>query len=428
MKTKLLILSTLVYTLGMLSVPAMAQTPLASTASIEEETATHKALSFLAERFNKVGLNALITGMQGAQRERKMLAAFSADGAVLYNEELPAKEELDSEGNVIERLPQFDRTQGIQLMPYTVSILSNGRAFVSAGLMGFRNQDPRAPMMAGPGGTGAIRSLMQIPQLLSTADVLVFEWDSRFSYDNLMTRKIKLGQATFAIPLAKNYARTRVLALTAGGDVSLTQAQLRTDDGRTVMIGKNGSNAGTGFAFNPGAHVGLQYDKYSRSRGGSHFQATAQVKGNWLRGSFRDDQSPAYLENLRTYEVDKAQFDRDQRAWMIQHGFDPCSNCNIDPCYTNLTGIEAPVKPEVPTERIKGTSVVVSTSVTYERPLNPRTGKGKMGHPVAPDNRMIGVTASANIPLRADFKGGTIMQNQMQHLNNVVSAGVFLRF
>ncbi|MBC7396504.1 MAG: hypothetical protein H7333_03595 [Bdellovibrionales bacterium] len=423
MKTKLYSLST-IFTLGLLAIPAMAQvpspSPMSGTLDYEmpaEETATHHTLAFLAERFNKVSLNALITGMQGQQHERKMLAAFSAEGAVLYNEEM-RKDQFDDQGNFIEHDAQFDRTQGIQLMPYTVSILSNGRAFVSAGLMGFRNQDPRAPMITSPGGRGATRTFKKIPALLSAADVLVFEWDNRFSYDNLMTRKLKLGDAKFALPLARNHSRTKVLALTAGGDVAFTHAQLETDDGRKISIGAHG---GEGYALNPGASVGLQFDRYNRIRGGTHFQAKAEVKGNWLNGSFKDDRNPVYLTELKDYEIDMAQYNLNEAAWLIEHKVAPHAGCE------GHSG-EKPVAPEVPIEKIKGTTVIFSPSVSYERPMNSHVSKSRMDTGSTTPTRMIGVTAGANIPLRADFKGGTVMQDQMNHLNNVVNAGVFLKF
>lgn len=437
MNNKLMTLTGLVYTLGMLSFPAMAQTPLAannagadanvSDTSGDDETPTHKTLSLLADRFNKLGLDALLTGMQNGG-SRKMLAAFTADGALVYNAEIPVKDQFDKDGNLIEldRIPKSDRTQGMQIVPYTVSVLSNGRAFVSAGLMGFRNDDTRDPIVTGNHGRGMMNHIKRIPSLISTADVLVFEFDNHFSYNNMMTRKLKLGEATFAFPLHANNARTKVLALTAGGDVAFTQARVDLEDRGTIQIGSAKGNAGSGYAINPGAQLGLRYDQYSRRVGGDHLRVGVEARYDYLHGAFQDEKDPTFLAGLKKFDIDEAQFNSDMQAWYTAHGI-TCNGCSNNPCYSNFTGIAAPVKPTAPNVGINLESIIIHPSITVERDLTERS-KSKFGEATPAKRRVVGATLDANLSVENILKGGTVNLPMMQHLNHVVGAEVFLKF
>ena len=347
---------------------------------------------------------------------------------MVYNSEIPVKDEYDKDGNLIEvdRIPKSDRTQGMQIVPYTVSVLSNGRAFVSAGLAGFRNDDTREPIRSGRSGHGMMNKIKKIPDMISSADVLVFEFDNHFSYDNMMTRKFKIGEATFAFPLAKNYSRTKVLALTAGADLAYTQARVDLEDRGTIQIGNAHGNAGSGYAVNPGAQLGLRYDQYTRRTGGSHLRVGVEARYDWLHGAFQDEKDPAYLAGLQKFDIDEAGFNSGMSAWYAAHGI-TCNGCSNNPCYSNFTGIAAPVKPTAPNVEINLNSIIIHPSITVERDMT-RTSKSKFGEVASAKRRVVGATLDANLSVENILNGGTVNLPMMQHLNHVVGAELFLKF
>ncbi len=372
----------------------------------EEDSAFVATTKFLINRIHQMEIETKIRQMKNtSQTEYKGVVGFTAEGALFFNREVLQKHEDLTMDEVVKLNHQVDRTQGLHILPYKIGILPDGTARVSVGLAAFRNQDPRHPYRGVLRKQHNFNNVKNVPKFVLAADFLVFEWDDRYTQQNLSTRELKIGAVTFMKPLAQNRTRTNVLALTAGGSIGYAQANARIADGRGLLIGSE-KNPVEGFALKTGAQVGLKYNHFSDQEYGSKFEIGVDLKNTRHSGYGMDEKAPPFLRKVRQYNIARTQYDADIIQFLIDHNL-PNPGGNLDGPYTRFTGNPPPVYPLVPKQNIILNSTVVSPSISYKFPLGAKPRRKYNSRELPAHQTFLGFSAGANLPLSYTIEGGS---------------------
>ncbi|MBC7396957.1 MAG: hypothetical protein H7333_05890 [Bdellovibrionales bacterium] len=373
----------------------------------EDKSAFEATTHFLITRINQMEIDTKIRQMKNNnQTEYKGVVGFTAEGALFYNREILQHHEDQTGDEVVKLDHQAERTQGAQILPFKIGILSDGSARVSVGLASFRNHDPRHPYLGVLRRQHSFKNIKNVPKFVLAADFLVFEWDNHNTEQHLSTRQLKIGAVTFRKPIAQDRTRANVLALTAGGSIGYAQANARIEDGRGILIGSE-KNPIDGFAIKTGAQVGLKFNHFSEAGRDTRLEIGVDLKNTRLSGYGMDEKAPPFLRKVRQYTIDRTQYDADITQFLIDHHL-PDPGVNIDAAYNRFTGKPPPIYPMVPGQNIVLSSTVLSPSASYKFALGKVVQKSKLKNGESASNQtMLGISAGANIPLNYTIKGGS---------------------
>ena len=390
-------------------VPTESPVTAGSSQATEEEPdgAFAATTKFLISRINQMNIDTKIRQMKiNNQTEYKGVVGFDLDGALFYNREMLQNHEDRTGDEVVKLDHQAMRNQGGQLLPFRIGILPDGSARVSVGLASFRNQDARHPYQGVLRRQHSFKNIKNVPKFVLAADFLVFEWNDRYTDQNLSTRELKIGAVTFQKTISQDRTRANVLALTAGGSMGYAQANARIDDGRGILIGSE-KQPSDGFALKTGTQVGLRFNHFSETGRATNLEIGVDLKNTRLNGHGMDEKAPPFLRKVRQYTIDRTQYDADIIQFLSDHSL-PNPGGNIDAAYTRFTGKPAPLYPLVPEQNIVLNSTVFSPSASYKFALGPIVRRSKLKNGESPSNQtMLGISAGANLPLSYTIRGGS---------------------
>ena len=371
----------------------------------EKDGVWESASTFLITRIDQIGIDTKIRQMKvDGKTEYTGVAAFEAEGALFWDREIwrRFKHNSNEETPAINNLK--NRTQGLQFLPYKIGILSDGSARVSVGLAGFRNQDPRHPFEGVLRKKASFQAINKVPKFVLAADFLIFEWDDRFTQQNLSTRELKVGQVSFNYPLVQDDERVNVLALTAGGSIGFAQTTVGLADGRNLEIG-GAKNPTNGLALNSNSQIGLNYTHESDAEHGPRFEVGIDLKNTRLSGGALDIKQPNYVERSRQYAIARKMWDAEVQQWLLDHNLFNDGG-NYDGEFGLFNGRIPPFPPSKPVARTLMTSTVISPHITYQIPLNHGNRREYFnGSNLAKHPAMLGISAGVNLPLSYTIKG-----------------------
>ncbi|MBC7396956.1 MAG: hypothetical protein H7333_05885 [Bdellovibrionales bacterium] len=371
----------------------------------EKDGVWETASTYLITRINQLDIDTKIRQMKAdGKTEYTGVAAFEAQGALFWNREIwrRFKHTEGEEAPVVNSLE--DRTQGLQILPYKIGILSDGSASVSVALAGFRNQDPRHPFGGILRKKASFQVINNVPKFVLAADFLIFKWDDRYSQQNLSSRELKIGQVNFKYPLLQDDARVNVLALTAGGSIGFAQKTVGLADGRNLEIGSK-ANPTNGLGLNSDSQIGVKFSHYSDPDHGSALEIGVDLKNSRIKGAALDEKQPLYLEKVRQYTIEKRIWDAEIQQWLIDKKLFNDGGA-YDGEYELFTGYQRPRTPSKPIATTLMTSTTLSPHMSFLFPLahsnQPKYYRGSTLTKLPP---MLGVSVGANLPLSNTIKG-----------------------
>lgn len=368
-----------------------------------------KGIKWLAKRIYSLDLGTRVYEMeQDGVPTRSFVAVMTAEGALVQNYELAGG---DSEG-----VNKVGRQAGFQILPYTVSITSDGRRLLSVGGIAFKNMNEAYKNVQSIDGYGIVND--SIWTVINNLQVLTFEWDENYSFNNTSRMRIDVVRADARLDILGASKPGHFLAVVGGGSFGF-EKQLINDGEQSIAISQSDSVRYKKMFEKFEYQVGLEYNLPVLQT--HRINAKVLLNGGYVKGhNFNQaDQDYADAQNAEFQEV----YDQGMASYNSQKEQYELANYEgqeiSHQTYQDLTGNLPPDLEEVNYNVPEGrrTYMYLSPSLSYG-------GKFKNSKGLRYDISVFG-----NIPISDDYQGGGMnVDFAGSAARPLVGAGIKLKF
>jgi len=385
-------------------------------------------LDWVAKRVTSIEVGTLAYEMeQDGVTDRSYVAVFSLSGALVQNYELA--------GSKV-GLEKVSRDVGFQILPYTVSIASDGRKFISVAAIALKDMNKAYKTVGTTEHYYRNRGDVITDDfwtVLNKLEALVYEYDDGLMINNTESHRLDFVRAEAKLDILGASTPGHFLAIVGQAGVGLEYQKINTPEGMIGLTSEDGSGL-EGRSFHIKTGVGLEYNlpvgKNSNINASALFNWRKFEGHNYNKADKRAlDQENAQneadtnnyngaLENQYNNQV--ANYENDKEDYEDQN-FD---GQNIsDETYQQLTGAQYPNVPEYKDfeaqnynpARLSRTLMYITPSIKFN---------GKLSGSTRYELNVFG-----NIPLRDDVKGGNInLDLTGTNARPIVGAGLKVKF
>jgi len=162
-----------------------------------------KVGTWLVTRVHTLDIDSQAASMiKNGQTEKNFLAAFNAEGAMVYQYEF--------NGEKLSDWNDVGRNAGLQLLPYSIQIMQGGLNKVSFSALAFRNMNAHE--------NSAHKYDADFFTVVDRMDMLSFTWDDHMSFNNIRTFDFTVANMGLKVGLIKSKDNKNYLALRMGGN------------------------------------------------------------------------------------------------------------------------------------------------------------------------------------------------------------------
>ena len=250
---KNLILSS-VLALSTLAVMSPIQEAKAQDIASLETSVVGDGISWLAKRVYSIEVGTLAYEMeQDGVSSRDYVAVFTMEGAMVQNHEITGSEV---------GLDKVQRGVGFQILPYKISITSDGRKMVSIGAVSLRNMNMAYKKVASPDSYNQDGTYdAGIWKLINKLDLLVYEYDESISLNNTKVESLVFARAEAKVDLLGASKPGHFLAIVANGSFGFENQDIDRPNGEVLMVKRYERFGGSGtLGFSAKYGVGAEYN------------------------------------------------------------------------------------------------------------------------------------------------------------------------
>ena len=220
-------------------------------------------LNWLAKRVYSIEAGTLAYEMeQDGVTTREYVAVFNAEGAIVQNYDLvQSKTGLD----------KAKRGAGFQVLPYKLSLTSDGRKLISVGLISFKNMNEAYNTIISPENSTRKDGKYKagIWRVINTIDLLVYEYDDSLGLNNTKRKSFTFAKIEAKLDLLNASTPGHFLALVGRASISSEEQEIYLNSGDTILINRFSEDAadgqyGTAKRYSLGLEYGLPINERNK--------------------------------------------------------------------------------------------------------------------------------------------------------------------
>lgn len=386
-----------------------------------------KGLNWLAKRINSIEVGTLANDMEiDGVTERSYVAVFSITGALMQNYELAGSDV---------GLRKVGREPGFQILPYTVSIASDGRKFISVAAIALKEMNKAYKNVGTTEHYHRNRGDKiqdEFWTVVNKIEALVYEYDEGLMINNTESHRLDFARIEAKLDILGSSKPGHFLALIGQAGAGLEYQKITTPNGVLMLSNEEGGivegrsfhlKTGAGLEYNlpigksnlniSGMFNWRKFDGFNYNRENEAvIEARNEANSNEIN-EFNDTLEAQYNSEVAVYDSAKEEYE--------VANFD--GEVISDESYQELTGIAFPTLPdyrEFKAEQYQAPrSSRVLMYVTPSIKFNGSLGGGTSYE----------VNVYGNIPLRDSFKGGNLdIDLSGTNARPILGAGLKVKF
>ena len=381
--------------MGPLAQEVQAQT--IGTLRIKKDTDGTAALEWLAKRIYSIEAGTLAYEMdKDGVTERSFVAVFSIKGALVQNYELSGNRE---------GLEKIGREPGFQILPYTISLTSDGRKFISVAAIALKDMN-KAYNTVGSNQGGMVRD--DFWTIANNLEFIVYEYDENFSNQNMTTQKLDLVRAEFKVDILGSSKPGRFLAIVAGGSAGFRGGKIQQGTKELYLNGWDGTSTLSPIRTGIDYQVGMEFQERLSPR--STLNVGASLRGGSHNGHNLTSYQYGYQMGLAGDAIDK---------WKEEKGQYEADHLNgkkiSDSSYETLTGNKKPEGFDNDKYAANRNFLFFTPSIKFDTRLSSKT--------------TLEINVFGNIPVKDNYRAqDPVIDLRGTNARPVVGGGVRLRF